>query len=34
LKKGDFSEARRLLTRAKEMDPNVEKVDEYLAQIP
>lgn len=34
LRKKDYGNARRLLTRAKEMDSNVERVDEFLSQIP
>jgi tetratricopeptide (TPR) repeat protein len=34
LKKKDYEIAERLLTKAKEMDPHVERVDEYLSRIP
>ena len=34
LQKKDYTKAERLLKKAKEMDPNVERVDEYLSQIP
>ena len=34
LKKKNFDEAERLLRKAKEMDPETERVDEYLSEIP
>ncbi|HMJ68075.1 MAG TPA: tetratricopeptide repeat protein [Cyclobacteriaceae bacterium] len=34
LKKKDYDVAERLLTKAKQMDSDVENVDEYLSQIP
>jgi tetratricopeptide (TPR) repeat protein len=34
LEKKDYETARRLLTKAKDMDGDIEKVDDYLSQIP
>jgi Flp pilus assembly protein TadD len=34
IKKKDYVNAERLLLKAKDMDANVENVDEYLSQIP